>query len=118
MHHIDAQVARARDTHQRIHIRAVHVNQRALVMQDGADLLDVLFEHTYRIGVGDHQPGHVFSRCSFENGEIDYTAVVRLDILHRVANHRRSRRVGPMRRVRHQDLFPRITALLPAARGS
>ena len=34
VHHVDAEIARPRDAHQRIHIRAVHVDHGALGVQD------------------------------------------------------------------------------------
>ena len=38
VHHVDAEIARARDADQRVHVRAVHVDQRALGVQDLGDL--------------------------------------------------------------------------------
>ena len=55
VHHVDAEVTRPRDTHQRVHVRAIHVDQRALFVQDLGNLLDVLFEHAHRVRIGDHQ---------------------------------------------------------------
>ena len=49
VHHVDAEIARPRDAHQRVHVGAIHVNQRAFGVQDLGRLDDVLLEHAERI---------------------------------------------------------------------
>ena len=38
VHHVDAEIAGRVDAHQRVHVRAVHVEQGALGVQDVRDL--------------------------------------------------------------------------------
>ncbi len=52
MYDIDAHIARARDSDERIHVCAIHVNQPTSVMHNTADLLDVSFKEPQRIWVG------------------------------------------------------------------
>ena len=47
----------------RIHVRAVHVNLPAVLVDDLADLLDRFFEHAMRGRISDHQHGEIFA-CS------------------------------------------------------
>ena len=42
-----------------VHVGAVHVDLAAVLVDDPADLLDVLLEHAVRGGVGDHQRGEL-----------------------------------------------------------
>ncbi len=55
VHHVDAEVARTRDSDQRVHVGAIHVNHRALGMQNLSDARDVFLEYAERVGIGDHQ---------------------------------------------------------------
>ncbi len=44
VHHVDAEVARTHLADQRVHVGAIHVEQRALGMEDVGDLVDLIFE--------------------------------------------------------------------------
>src|SRR5207302_4769914 len=65
MNYIDAHVARSRHADQRIHVRAVHVNQAARVMNDSANLANVPFKQPERVRIREHQSGHVAMRAQF-----------------------------------------------------
>jgi hypothetical protein len=70
------------------------------------DLLDVgdgFLEHAQRRGVGQHQAGGVRADCRLQRCKIDAAGRVGGDLLDRVAAHGRGRRVGAVRRVRHDD---------------
>src|SRR5207253_6000005 len=60
LQHVGAHVARLGDAHERVHVRAVHVDEAALVVHDGGDLLDVFLEKTERVRIGHHERGDVF----------------------------------------------------------
>ena len=60
VHHVDAEIAGAGDARQRVHVGAVHVEQRALGVQDFGDFGDALLENAERRRIGDHQRGDVF----------------------------------------------------------
>ena len=103
MHHVDAEVARPRDPDQRIHIRAIHVNQRALGVQELRDASNVLFENAERVRIRDHQRRDVVIHRACERFQIHHAALVRLDVFHRISGHARSRRIGAVRRIRDQQ---------------
>ena len=48
VHHVDAEIAGPRDACQRVHVGAVHVEQRAALVQDFGNFRDALFEHAER----------------------------------------------------------------------
>ena len=108
VHHIDPEVARTRLAHQRIHIRAVHVEQRALRMQDVRDLVNLALEDANRRRIGQHQRRGILIHDALQLGEIHHALRVRLQIRHLIPANRRRSRVRPMRRVRNQNLLPRI----------
>ena len=62
--------------------------------------------------------GDVFVDDVLQRFQIDHAAVVRLDVLDRVAGHRGRRGIGAVRRIRNQDLLARIALRFRAARGS
>ena len=55
VHHVHAEVPGARLAHQRIHVGAVHVEQRALGVENVGDLVNLALEHADGAGVGQHQ---------------------------------------------------------------
>ena len=71
VHHVDAEVAGADLADQRVHVGAVHVEQRALGVEDVGDLVDLVFEDAERGRVGEHQRGGVFVHLPREGFEID-----------------------------------------------
>ena len=74
VHHVHAEIAGPRLADQRVHVGAVHVKQAAFGVHDVGDLVNVLLEHSQRIGIGEHQRGDVFIHLRFERGDIDHAA--------------------------------------------
>ena len=71
---IRADVAGAAEADLRVHVRAVHVNLSAVLVDDLADFLDALFEHAVRARIGDHQAGELVAMLlgfGFQIGEVD-----------------------------------------------
>ncbi len=97
---------------QRIHVRAVHVEQRALGVQQVGDLVDLLLEDAERVGIGEHQRGDIFVHLRFERRDVDHAGGVRLQVLDRIAAHRGGRRIGSVRRIRHQNFLARVALRL------
>ena len=108
VHHVDAEIAGPRDAHQRVHVRAIHVNHGAFVVQNLGGLHDVLFEHAQRIRIGHHQRRDVFIHMAAQLFEIDHALIVRLHVLHRVARNACRGGIGAVRGIGHQNLLARI----------
>ena len=60
---INAHVAGARNPYERVHVRAVHVNQPACVVDDLTNLFDAALKQTDRIRVRQHQARHIARRA-------------------------------------------------------
>ena len=112
VHHVNAEVARTRLADQRIHVGAVHVKQRAFVVQDVGDAMNLFFEDADGARVGEHHAGGVLVDCCFKRSGIDHAFGVRFEIENLVAADRRRCRIGAVRRVRDDDLPARITLRL------
>ena len=109
VHHVHAEVAGARLAHQRIHVGAIHVKQRALGVQNVCDLVNLAFKNSNRGGIGQHQRGGIFVHLLLPSSARSMHAVgVRFEILHLVTADRRGRRIGAVRRVGNQNLLARI----------
>ena len=78
MHDVDAEVAGAHLTDQRVHVGAVHIEKATFCMQDVGNLMDVLLEHAQRVGIREHEGGDIFIHLRRQRGKIDHTARVRL----------------------------------------
>ena len=116
VHHVDAEVAGAHFADQRVHVGAVHVEQRALGVQNVGDLVDLVFEDAERGRVGEHQRRGVFVDLARERFEIDAAVGVRLEVLDLVAADGRGGRVGAVRRVGNENLAAGIALrLVPRA---
>ena len=81
----------------RVHVRAVHVYLPAVLVHDGADLANLLFEHAVGGGIRDHQRGQRIAMLRRAGAQIRKIHVaVRIarhyDNLH--SRHRRARGVG------------------------
>ena len=111
-HAVHAEVAGPCFADERVHVRAVHVEQRALGVEDAGDLVNVGLKHADGRRVGEHQRRGIFVDELLERGQVDHAEFVRLQIGHLVAADSRRRRVGPVRRVGDDDLFARIAAAL------
>ena len=73
---VEPHVAGPRDAADGVQVRAVVVHQRAGVVEDVADLLDVLVEETERRGVRQHQAGGLPVDLLAEVVEVDVAARV------------------------------------------
>ena len=60
VHHVDAEIAGPRLADQRIHVGAIHVEQRAFGVQDVGDLVNLAFKHADGGRIGQHQRGGIF----------------------------------------------------------
>ena len=120
VHHVRPKVPRPRLAHQRVHVRAVHVQQRALRMQNFRDLMHLRLKHPNRRRIGQHQRGRILVHRRPQLVQVDRTLRIRLQVLHLVPNHSSRRRICPMRRVRHKHRLARIALTLvvrPAPSG-
>ena len=115
VHHVHAEVAGPHLAHQRVHVGAVHVKQRALGVQNVGDLVNLVLEDAQRRGVGEHQRRGFFVHLPREGFEIDAAVGIRFEILDRVAAEGRSGRVGAVRRVGNENL---AAADCPATRAT
>ena len=112
VHHVGAEVAGTHLADQRVHVGAVHVKQRALGVQHFGDLVDLLLKHAQRVGIGEHQRGHIFVDLRHQRRDVHHAGGIRLQVLDRVAGHRRGRRIGAVRRIWNQHLLARIALRL------
>ena len=97
---------RARQPHLRVHVRAVHVDLAAELVDDGADLADALLEDAIRRWIRHHQRGErvlVLLRFRAQVVQLDVTGVVTRDDDHLQAGHTRAGGVRAVRRRRDQD---------------
>ena len=117
VHHVDAEVARTGLAHQSIHVRAVHVEQRALGVQDVGDLVNLVFEHADGRRIGQHQRRRVFVDHPLQLGDIDHALRIRLEVHHLVAAACRRRGIGAVGRVGDHDLLARIALATRGTRG-
>ena len=87
MHDVGAEIARTRDANQRVHVGAIHVELRALGVQDFRDARYLFFEHAQRIGICQHQRGDIFVDCARQFADIDHAQRVGLDVFDSIAGH-------------------------------
>lgn len=117
VHHVNPQRRRLDDTQQRVHIRAVAVNEAARFMNHPRHIENILVKKAERIRVGNHNSGQLVVAIPRQILQIDVPARVRLDRLAGETAHDRRRRVRPVRAVRDQhDLTLRLP-LVPQVRG-
>ena len=83
VHHVHAEVAGPYLAHQRVHVGAIHIEQRALGVQNVGDLVNLALEDAERRWIGEHQRGGLFVDLARESFEIDAALGVRLEILDR-----------------------------------
>ena len=72
---------------------------------------DVLFEHSERVRIGDHEGGHVLIDDPLQRADVQDALLARLDVLHRVSRDGRRGGVGAVRRIGNQDFAARVAAL-------
>ena len=110
VHDVDAEIARARDANESVHVGAVHIDEAAFVVHDAADFANVLFEDADGVGVGDHETSHIVGHGLVEGFEVDHAAFVRLDVFDRVADHHGGGGIGAVGRIGDEDFFAGIAA--------
>ena len=101
VHHIHAEIAWTGDAYQRVHVRAVHIEERSLGVQDFRDLWNTLLEDTQRLGIGDHQRGDISGHQVAQFVDVDLAVRFRLDVFDFVARNHRRRRICPVRGIRN-----------------
>ncbi len=110
VHHIETEIARPRDAHQGVEVRAVHVHLRARRVAGRTDLFHPGLEQTHGVGVGDHERSHVRAQLGLEVFHVD--AAIRSGF-HGDAFEPRdgSRgRIGAVGGIRDQDLLAGFAA--------
>ena len=96
-------VAGTGHAHQSIEVGSIHVHQAADLVHQLRDLDDVGFEHSQRVRVREHQPGHGVIEILAQGLEVHPAGGVGWNLLCVETGHRRRCRVGAVRRVREQD---------------
>ena len=102
---VRADVARAAEPDHRVHVRAVEIDLAAMLVNDGADILDALLEHAMRARIRHHerrQVGRMLLGLRLQVGDVDVPVRVGLHDNHLHADHDRARRVRAVRRLRDQ----------------
>jgi hypothetical protein len=111
VHHVHAEVARLRDADEGVHVRPIHVQQGAGVVDHLGDLDDLRLEPADGARVGEHQRRDVGSERGLERREIGESLGVGLDAADGEAGQGRRRGVRPVRRVGDDDdLAGRVAA--------
>ena len=110
VHQVDPHVARPDDAEDRVHVRAVEVEQGPAVVQQPGDLADLGVEEADRVGVGDHEDGGLVAELGLEVGEVDEPATVALDRDGLEAGEVGRGRVRAVGAVGDQDLRPLLAS--------
>ena len=97
---------------ERVHVGAVHVEQRAFSVQDFGDFGDALFEYAERRRIGDHQRSDVWSDEVAQFVDVDLAVRFGLDVFDFVAGDHCGGGIGAVRGVRNQNFFARIAVFL------
>ena len=106
---VRADVAWAAETDLRVHVRAVHVNLPAVVVDDATDLFDGRFEDAVGRRVRHHQRAEcraVLLGFCLEIGDVDVALWIGFHDHDLHSRHDRARRVRTMRRLRNQARRP------------
>src|SRR5437868_736214 len=116
MHNVDAAGRRFHYSYERVHIRAVHIDKAAGVVDDPAYFFYVTFEFSESIRIREHQRGDISVHLAFERFKVGKTFGVGWNGFHGVAANDCRSRIRAMRRIRYQHLLARISAF--AKRGA
>ena len=101
---IETQFAELGAAEQRVHVRAVAINQAAAVVDDPADFQDVGVEQAQGAGQGNHHPGKVVAGNLPERGQIGVAVSVGWDRNHVEAGHCRGGGISAVGAVRDAHL--------------
>jgi len=108
---VDAHVAGAGDANERVEIRAVAVQIRALAVKDVRHRANLALENAERVRNGDHQRGDILVDCLLQDVQIHRSSAVRLQLANFVAGESGRRWIGAVRRIGDQNVFARVAAL-------
>ena len=108
MHNVHAQIAGPRHARQRVHVRAVHVQQRALGVQNLGNFRDAFFKNSQRRRIRNHQCRDVFGYQVAQLIHINLSVRFGFDVLHFVAGNHRRRWIRSMRGIWNQNFLARI----------
>ena len=100
---VEPHVARPHQAEQRVQVGAVHVEERARVVDDLRDLDNLFLEEPERVGVGEHQRGAVVVDQFREVAHVDQALGVGMNGLNLVPRQRGGGRVGAVRRIGDDD---------------
>src|SRR4029077_11080989 len=112
VHDVDPEVTRARDAGEGVHVSPVHIEQRALRMENLGNFRDALLEDAERRRIGDHQRGDVGRNQFAQFVDVDLAVRFGLYVFDFVARYYRGGGIGPVRGIGNQDLLARIALLL------
>ncbi len=112
MHAVDAEVAGPDPADDRVEIRAVGIDEAAGRMHVTRDGREVVLEQTAGVRIGDHDAGDIGAEPGAQRREVDPPAGIGRDRIHLEAASRGGRRVGAMRRFRHQHPLAALAAML------
>ena len=110
MHHVHAEVSGTSFSDQSVHVGAVHVEQRALGVEDLGDARDVVLKDADGGGVGKHEGGGFFIDLGSEGFEIDAALKVGLEVLDYIAADGGGSGVGAMSGVGDENLAAGIAS--------
>ena len=79
VHDVEAGLAGAEAAEDGVQVGAVHVGDRARLVDRGEDLVDLVLEDAEGVRVGDHQRGGVRAERRAQRVEVDAAARVRRD---------------------------------------
>ena len=119
---VEAHVAGPRDAHHGVEVGPVVVERGPHAVHDRGDLLDVAVEQPERVGVGEHEAGHVVAGLGAQIVDVHAAVLVGADLDDLVAGHRDRGGVGAVRGVGGEHLVaaarrgPRGRRALAAAR--
>ena len=105
VHHVYAEIAGTRDSRKRVHVGAIHIEQRAARVQDLGHFRDTRLERSQGRRIRDHQRGHIVGDQLLQMLDIDLPARIGADILNFVAGNHRRCRIGAVRGIRNQHNF-------------
>ena len=108
---VEAHVARPGDAADGVQVGPVVVQERAGLVEDLCDLIDVLVEQAERRGIRQHQSGGVVVDHLAQVRDVDVAALIRLDLLELEAGHRHAGGVRPVRSVGDDDLVPLLATV-------
>ena len=78
VHHVGAEIARPRDAEDRVHVRAVEIDQPAALVNQLRDLRHLPVEQAQRAGIGDHEHGDLVVELGRQILQIDHAVAALL----------------------------------------